>query len=177
MKTLRLMTLFGMLGVAAAALALDLPDPMRPPMGLGGARSAGGMAAPDMAGGGASGPARAKVVAPSRARLTAVMLADAPGVNAAVIDGKVYRAGERLPDGLLLAGIDANGVTLRDGGGRTRRLAVYDRPAEASSETDQAKAPAAASEPASVPQAEPAAAAASDLSSPAGAKAPGKDQP
>ncbi len=169
-----------------AALAVDLPDPTRPPYGSGnqppqGWRSQGNAAAgvDESASDAASrsvgaSPARGKGGNPAArtVRLSAVMLADAPGRHVAVIDGEVFHVGDKVR-GAVVAAIGAAGVTLREAGGHSVLLKLYDRPPEQVDGTDAqpvARKPAAAA-----PSA--AEAASLPLSSPSGAAAPGKDQP
>ncbi|MEY4767047.1 MAG: hypothetical protein RI907_3720 [Pseudomonadota bacterium] len=146
----------GLMAWASAASAADLPDPMRPPASVVRINaSRPGMAPPAPA---ASEAAVSAVVRekPARSlRLSAVMLADAPGRDAALIDGRVLYVGDKLPQGVLMR-IDATGVTLRDGAGKAARLPLFDRasPAEAAS-----------------------AAVAASASPPSGAVASGKEQP
>ncbi len=116
--------------VVTMASALEIADPTRPPTARttnvtpqGAAEGAGGAS-------GAATSEAARVSPPiTRARLTAIMMADAPGRPAAVIDGRVRSVGDEVPGGVV-AQVDANGVTLRMANGRMERLSVYDRPAE-----------------------------------------------
>jgi hypothetical protein len=182
------------MAAGTAVLAVDLPDPTRPPYAAGnaalnGARAAASAAAAPV---GASGDAanaatgdgaparpsggggdRAKAANPAShgARLSAVMMADAPGRDAAVIDGEVRYVGDKVR-GAVLATISASGVTLREAGGRSVRLNLFDRPPESEASPD---AQPAARKPAVA--APPAADAAFPLTSPSGAAAPGKEQP
>jgi hypothetical protein len=102
----------------------------------------------------------------STGRLSAVLLADAPGRNAAVIDGQVRYVGDRVPDGTV-AGISAGGVTIK-GSGRTVQLSLYDREPEPLPLTKDKVAVARTpidTDPRPTD------------SSPSGASAPGKEQP
>ncbi len=174
-------TVWGLRGAVAcsAALALDLPDPTRPPYAVSPANNNGAGApqgAARTAGGQGLGQAPAGEVAegtrpsqePRSGRLSAVLLADAPGRNAAVIDGQVRYVGDRLHDGTL-AGITAGGVTIK-GSGRTLALKLYDREPEAAAERPKKDKVAAMRTPGDTPSA-------TIESSPSGALAPGKEQP
>jgi len=168
---------------ATAALALDLPDPTRPPyaansvmptstgtgMGIGAAGGAGAAGAP-------AGPqgvpsaAATRPLLPRSARLSAVLMADAPGRDAAVIDGVVRHVGDRLGDGTV-ASISPDAVTLKSQG-HTTRLSLYDR------EPDPV---AVAASPALPAKGRPGAAVAiatrPTVSPPDGASDPAKEQP
>ncbi len=183
------LTALATMAAGTAVLAVGLPDPTRPPYAAGNAWLAGGrsVSAPGGGSGDAAGAAagegaiarpagaeRAKPANPQPhgARLSAVMLADAPGRNAAVIDGQVRYVGDKVR-GAVLAAINASGVTLRDAGGRSVRLNLFDRQPESEATPD---AQPAAPKPAVA--ATPVADAASlPLTSPSGAAAPGKEQP
>ena len=98
-------------------------------------------------------PSEAAVDAPVRAaapaaaakprhRLTSVMLGAGAGRSVAIIDGEVYRVGDKV-QGAVLTGIDARGVVLGNGKASTR-LSLFARPPEAAP-----SAPAADKDPAS----------------------------
>ena len=63
-----------------------------------------------------------------RHRLTSVMLGSGPGRSVAIIDGEVYRVGDKV-QGTPLTAIDATGVLLGSGKG-AQRLALFARQAE-----------------------------------------------
>jgi hypothetical protein len=180
------------MAAGTAVLAVDMPDPTRPPYAASNAALNGGRAgavAPAGASGDAAGAAtgegsssrpsggggdRAKAVhaASHGARLSAVMRADAPGRDAAVIDGEVRHVGDKVR-GAILATISASGVTLREAGGRSVRLNLFDRQPESEAAPDAqpvARKPTVAAPPV-------ADAASLPLTSPSGAAAPGKEQP
>lgn len=123
---------------ATAALALDLPDPTRPPhaanpamsspAGTGMGAGLPGAHGPVSGGAGAQGLPSSAATRPMparSARLSAVLMADAPGRDAAVIDGVVRHVGDRLGEGTVVA-ISPQAVTIK-GQGRTTRLSLYDR--------------------------------------------------
>ncbi len=175
-----------------SALALELPDPTRPPAGFG-QQAVGGLRMPAAHGGGdaqptaaASAPDRPKTapaVAVSRsARLSAVMLADLPGRDAAVIDGDVRHVGDKVRDGATVLAISAAAVTLRDPKGRSVRLTLFGRSPEPDAQPDPSpKSPPRTSpegpRPATAASALADEASALSLSTPTGAQASGKEQP
>ncbi len=180
-------TMLGLWAAVAfgAAFALDLPDPTRPPYATtpGGTvgttvpmpppRTAGSVAAGQAAGAdtpdatrGTQEAGRGSTNTSSTGRLSAVLLADAPGRNAAVIDGQVRYVGDRVTEGTV-AGISAGGVTIK-GSGRTVQLSLYDREPEPLPLTKEKVAVVRTptdTEPRPID------------SSPSGASAPGKEQP
>jgi hypothetical protein len=176
------LTLLWMAGAlaATAALALDLPDPTRPPYAAtpgpnagaavqgGGAGMGNGVMGAAQSGAGATGMPRAAVA--RSARLSAVLMADAPGRHAAVIDGVVRHVGDRLSEGTV-SSITPDAVTLK-GQGHTTRLSLYDRDPEpvalAASQAQQGKGRATATL---------AAATRPTVSPPDGAPDPAKEQP
>lgn len=82
--------------------------------------------------GGAEAPARvAPPPAPAkpRHRLTSVMLGSGAGRSVAIIDGEVYRVGDKV-QGTVLTAIDASGVVLGSGKAGTR-LSLFARQPEA----------------------------------------------
>jgi hypothetical protein len=172
---------------ATAALALDLPDPTRPPyatnapmpgnaglptatgtgMGMGvgvGVVTGSSLAAPA----GATNAAGSRPATPRATRLSAVLMADAPGRDAAVIDGVVRHVGDRLGDGTV-ASISPDGVTLK-APGHTTRLRLFDR------EPDPVEL-AAALAPSAAPGKGRSAVTRPTVSTPDGASDPAKEQP
>jgi len=181
MMRLIALILMSWLLVAGSALAAtaELQDPMRPPMAVqrvidqrtgnapaDPATHGAGMAQPRSNGPATAGPAgdaaepRSKApVAPSRARVSAVVLADRPGRDAALLDGRIAYVGDKVAGGTV-ARIDTQGVTLKDAKGRLSLVPLIVRAAAS-------EAPAAAG---SAPAAAP-------VIPPSGALAPGKELP
>jgi hypothetical protein len=162
------------------ALAAELPDPTRPPPGVAQqAQSAGRVPSPYTSGdapatpqGPATDRAKAASAAARPARLSAIMLADLPGRDAAVIDGDVRHVGDKVR-GATVSAIHAAGVTLRDARGRSVRLSLFERAPEPDARLDaQPSSPRPAASASSVADA-----AALSLTTPSGALAPGKEQP
>ena len=60
-------------------------------------------------------------------RLSSVVVS--AGMGSAVIDNRVYRLGDKVPELGTLAAIDGSGVSLRTASGGTRRLALWSRKA------------------------------------------------
>jgi hypothetical protein len=164
------LTLLWMAGAlaATAALALDLPDPTRPPDAVN-APLPGSVGAHVPA----SSPVPASTATVNRAaaarsnRLSAVLMADAPGRDAAVIDGVVRHVGDRVGDSTV-ASISPDGVTLKSQG-HTTRLRLYDRaPDPVELAAPSGKGPGGATLAAATPP---------TVSKPDGASDPAKEQP
>lgn len=156
------------LGALVAACALNLPwwagaawaqvdptrptlaNPMAPPMGMpqagavpaGGAGPAQGAA---MALPGLRAPRLAAVHVP---RVSSVVVL--AGAGSAVIDDRVYRLGDKVPELGTLVAIDGAGVGLRTASGGTRRLALWSRkaPPAAAKAARSASAPNSSATPA-----------------------------
>ncbi len=145
---------------ACAACALSLPwwvgtahaqaDPTRPtfanpmaaPLGLPQGGAAAAHSGPPQAGGMAAGMRAMRPAAVHVPRVSSVVVAHAAS-SSAVIDDRVYRLGDKVPELGTLVAIDGSGVSLRTGSGSTRRLALWSRKALPSA----AKAAKAASAP------------------------------
>ncbi len=104
---------------------------------------------------------RSAAAAPSRARVSAVVLADRPGRDAALLDGRIAYVGDKVAGGTV-SRIDSQGVTLKDAKGRLSLVPLIVRTPTASEVA--ADAASAATGPAPV-------------SPPSGAPAPGKELP
>lgn len=159
---------WGAAGLPATSLA-QLADPTRAPFAV---PRSGAAAAPAAVGlnpataamlrqagvpagalpseGGAEAPARvAPPPAPAkpRHRLTSVMLGSGAGRSVAIIDGEVYRVGDKV-QGTVLTAIDASGVVLGSGKAGTR-LSLFARQPEAAPSAPGADKGAPAPTPAS----------------------------